>query len=116
MIELDETKPPIPPLAPDSGDGGDRLAFFHLIMFLLACLDRMSTDSCGAPNTEYKWLEEWSDENYLYLETFFPVDSSEMEIDLNVSNGSIYARIARGTSGMRKSEPAAGRTDAFRPS
>jgi hypothetical protein len=110
MIEPDETKriePPIPPLVPPSGDGGDRQAFFYLIMFLLAGLDRMSTDSSSAANADYDWLEEWSDEKYLYLEALFPDDLSGMEIDLNVSNGTIYARIARRIDGMRKSEPPA---------
>jgi len=107
MIEPEETnliKPPTPPLVPTSGDGGDRQAFLYLIIFLLACLDRMSTDSSSAAKTEYPWLDEWSDKEYLYLETHIPDDSSGMEIDLNVINGLIYARIARRTDNGLNSE------------
>ena len=57
----------------------------------------MSTESSSAANTEYHWLDEWSDEQYLYLETRIPDDASGMEIDLNVTNGLIYARIGRRT-------------------
>jgi hypothetical protein len=100
MIEPNKTQlgvPPTLPPVPTSSDGGDRQAFLYLIIFVLACLDRMSTESSSAANTEYQWLDEWSDEQYLYLETHIPDDSSGMEIDLNVSNGLIYARIARRT-------------------
>ena len=106
-IKPKETKlnePPNTPLVPISGDGGDRNAFLYLIIFLLACLDRMSTESSSAANTEYQWLDEWSDEHYLYLETRIPDDSSKMEIDLNVINGLIYARIARRTDDGLNSE------------
>jgi hypothetical protein len=110
MIKPNETKPtklPIPPLVPASGDGDDRQAFLYLIIFLLACLERIITDRASAAKAEYKWLEEWSDEDYFYLETHIPDDSSGMEIDLNVTNGSIYARIARRTDGNMNSEPPA---------
>jgi len=110
MMKLNETKLiklQIPPLVPASGDGDDRQAFLYLIIFLLACLERIITDRASAKKTEYKWLEEWSDEDYFYLETHIPDDSSGMEIDLNVTNGLIYARIARRTDGNMNSEPPA---------
>jgi hypothetical protein len=83
------------PFVPASGDEGDRNAFLNLIIFLQACLDRMSTDNSSAANTEYQWLDEWSDDDYLYLETRIPADSSGMAIDVNVCDGLIFARIAR---------------------
>jgi hypothetical protein len=107
MIEPNETKlikAPTPPLVPSSDKGGGRQAFLCIIIFLLACLDRMSTESSSAANTEYHWLDEWSDEQYIYLETRIPSDSSGMEIDLNVTNGLIYARIARRTDEEPDSE------------
>jgi hypothetical protein len=110
MIKPNETKVtklPIPPVVPASGDGDDRQAFLYLIIFLLACLERIITDRASAAKAEYKWLEEWSDKDYFYLETNIPDDSSGMEIDLNVTNGSIYARIARRTDGNMNSEPPA---------
>jgi hypothetical protein len=110
MIKPNETKLtklPIPPLVPASGDGDDRQAFSYLIIFLLACLERIITDRASAAKPQYKWLEEWSDEDYFYLETHIPDDSSGMEIDLNVTNGLIYARIARTTDGNMNSEPPA---------
>lgn len=93
-----ETKlndPPAPPLFPASCEEGDRNAFLYLITFLLACLDRMNSDDSSAANTEYKWLDEWSDDDYLYLESRIPDDSCGMAIDVNVGDGLIYARIAR---------------------
>jgi hypothetical protein len=97
-IKPSETKlnePSNTPLVPASRDEGDRNAFLNLIIFLQACLDRMSTDNSSAANTEYQWLDEWSDDDYLYLETRIPADSSGMAIDVNVCDGLIYARIAR---------------------
>jgi hypothetical protein len=90
-IELDA---PNPSSVPFPNVGGNRHALLCVVAFLLACLDRVSSDNSAA-NTEYQWLDEWSDEDYLYLETLIPDDRSGFEIDLNLNKGSINARIAR---------------------
>src|SRR5262249_48907983 len=81
-------------------DDPDRRTLLYLLSFLLAGFDqiRASQVPLAAPSPE--WLDHWDDENFVYLETRIPRDSSELEIDLNVHDGVIFARVARRRADM----------------
>jgi hypothetical protein len=104
--EMDPIKSRTPSVVPNSGASDDRPYLFLTVTLLLGFLARLNSSraSTSAPNTRNKWLEQWSDDEYIYLETTVPEESFELEFDLNVCNGKIFVRIARVTGGPEISE------------
>ena len=84
---------PAAPSIPATAEGPDRRALVYLLDFLLSGFERICR-ARGSPRIPpVEWLSEWEDDEYLYLETRIPGGASGLEIDLNVFNGVIFARI-----------------------
>ena len=83
-----------PPLIAE-GDSPDQRALLYLLSFLVAGFDWVRSTRLSAKPTRAGWLEHWEDEEYTYLETRIPGDASELEVNLHVHQGVIFARIRR---------------------
>jgi hypothetical protein len=83
-----------PPLTAD-GDSPDRRVLHSLMSFLVAGFDWVRSTRKPAKPMPAEWLERWEDEEYTYLESRIPGDTSELEVDLHVYGGVIFARIRR---------------------
>jgi len=94
---------------PSTADNPDRRTLVYLLNFLLAGFERIPKTRIPPTNPPAKWLDQWEDDEYLYLETKIPGEASGLEIDLNVFNGVIYARIRhrREDKGVEGASPAA---------
>ncbi|MGP0062266.1 MAG: hypothetical protein ACLQGP_01525 [Isosphaeraceae bacterium] len=84
---------PAAPPKPAIVDDPDRRTLVYLLNFLLASFERIQGKRTPPSTPAAARLDQWEDEEYLYLETAIPGDASGLEIDLNVFNGVIYARI-----------------------
>ena len=83
-----------PPIT-DEGDSPDRRTLLYLLSFVLAGFEWVRSSRMTAKSMPTEWLEHWEDDEYTYLETRIPGDTSELEIDLHVYEGVIFARIRR---------------------
>jgi hypothetical protein len=82
-----------PPTAED--ESPERRTLLYLLNFVLTGVESVRTARMRTNSTSNGWLECWEDEEYTYLETRVAGDDSELELDLNVSHGVIFARIRR---------------------
>ncbi len=84
---------PAAPPKPAATDDPDRRTLVYLLNFLLAGFERIPGKRPAPTSPPAEGLDQWEDEEYLYLETTIPGEASGLELDLNVFNGVIYARI-----------------------
>jgi hypothetical protein len=77
-------------------DDPDRRTLLYLLSFLLAGFDRIRLTRVPPAVPSPAWLDRWEDEDYVYFETRIAGDSSELELDLTIHDGVIFARVARG--------------------
>jgi hypothetical protein len=73
----------------------DRKTLLDLLSFVLTGLESIRSLRTTTSTSPGGWLERWDDDDYTYLETRIPGDASELELDVSVSNGVIFARIRR---------------------
>jgi hypothetical protein len=87
---------PVPPdpAGPAIDDDPHRRTLVYLLNFLLAGFERTPTARIPATVPHAEWLDRWEDDQYVYLETSIPGEPSGLELDMNVYNGVIYARIS----------------------
>jgi hypothetical protein len=90
---------------PTAVGDADRRSLLYLLNFVLVGFERIRTSRLRPEVPFPGWLEHWEDENYLYLETRIPGDTSALEIDLNLHDGVISARIARQREEEESGEP-----------
>ncbi len=90
---------PTPPITAED-DSPDRRTLLYLLSFVLAGVEGIRSTQMTPTPTPTEWLERWDDDEYTYLEARIPGDDSELELDLNVDNGVIFARIRRSTRGL----------------
>ena len=86
-----------PPITAED-DCPDRRILRCLLDFMMAGFETVRPTRMPPKPKPAEWLESWEDEEYTYLEARIPGDASELEIDLNVFNGVIFARIRRRSS------------------
>ena len=94
--------------------GADRQMLLAVINLLLAGYHRIHPDGpVRSAKTEIP-VEQWSDDEYIYLETRVPEEATGLELDLNVFDGVIYARFRRSDDVDAGREILAGREGATR--
>jgi hypothetical protein len=86
---------PASPPPQGAADNPDRRTLLYLLSFLLAGFERIPSTRVPVTTGPAEWLDQWHDEEYVYLETRIPDDTSGLEIDLHVHDGVIFARIRR---------------------
>jgi hypothetical protein len=85
---------PTPPITTED-DSPDRRSLLNLLRIVLAGFERIRSTRIPREPKPSEWLERWDDEEYTYLEARISGGASELEVDLNVYNGLIFARIRR---------------------
>jgi hypothetical protein len=90
---MKRVREPVSPPLPVAPDHPDRRILRYLLGFLIAGFERFQPSGVPTMTLPAEWLEDWSDEEYLYLETRITDDTSGLEIDMHLHNGVIFARI-----------------------
>ncbi len=80
----------------DAAESPDRRALIYLLNFLLEGFERISSNGDPPASSPSERLDQWSNDDYMYIETRIPDDLSGLEMDLGLVNGVIFARIRRG--------------------
>lgn len=75
----------------DAAESPDRRALIYLLNFLLEGFERISSNGDPPASSPSERLDQWSNDDYMYIETRIPDDLSGLEMDLGLVNGVIFA-------------------------
>jgi hypothetical protein len=92
---MDQIRLTATPRNPAEDDSPDRRILLRLLSLVMAGYETARSPRMPSRAQPAEWLERWDDEEYTYLETRIPGEASDLDLDLNVQGGVIFARVRR---------------------